>query len=113
MAMLKNNHRRVVFLGGATLALAGFLAAPAADAQQSGGVRVKGNTELNVNAENVNTIASGTGNVARTTIGGVKGNTNQNTKVTVDVKNVSNIATGRNKKACVNIGVVGADPNCK
>ena len=112
MTMLNNKMCRYAFVGGVLLAAAG-LVAPAAEAQQSGGVRVKGNTELNVTTENVNTIASGTGNVARTTIGGVKGNTQQNTKVTVDVKNVSNVASGRNKKACVNIGVVGADPNCK
>ena len=82
-------------------------------AQESGGVRVKGNIQVNANAQNVNTIATGSGNVARTTIGAVKGNVRQNTKVTVDVKNVSNVASGRNKKGCVNIGVVGADPDCK
>lgn len=91
----------------------GLLTASLVSAQETGGVKVRGNTQLNVTSENVNTIATGTGNTARTTIGAVKGNVHQNTNVTVDVKNVSNIASGRNKKACVNIGVVNADPNCK
>lgn len=91
----------------------GLLAASWVCAQESGGVKVKGNTKLNVSTENINTIASGQGNTARTTIGAVKGSTNQNTNVTVNAKNVSNVASGRNKKACVNIGVVNPDPNCK
>jgi hypothetical protein len=99
--------------GGALLIIAGLLGGSVAMAQETGGVKVKGNTQLNVNANNINTVATGTGNVARTTIGAVKGSTHQSTNVTVDVKNVSNVAAGRNRKSCVNIGVVGADPNCK
>ena len=80
---------------------------------QSQGGAVRGNTQINVNAENVNTIATGSGNTARTSIGSVKGNVRESTKVTVDVKNVSNVVTGRNKKGCINIGTKGADPDCK
>lgn len=83
-----------------------------ASAQTQGGV-VRGNTTINVNAENVNTIAAGSGNTAKTSIGSVKGGTRESTSVTVDVKNVSNVVTGRGKKGCINIGTKGADPDCK
>lgn len=80
-------------------------------AQSAGGV-VRGNTNLNVNAENVNTIAVGSGNTAKTSIGTVKGKTGGG-NVTVDAKNVTNIVSGRNRKGCINIGTKGADPECK
>lgn len=82
-----------------------------AQAQAQGGA-VRGNTNVNVNAENINTIAAGSGNVARTNIGSVKSGS-RGGNVTVDVKNVSNVVSGRGKKGCVNIGVKGADPECK
>ena len=101
------------------ITLAGFLLTfcfwgviSVAQAQSQGGV-VRGNTNINVNAENVNTIAAGSGNVARTNIGSVKKGASGNSNVTVDVKNVSNVVTGRGKKGCINIGVQGADPECK
>lgn len=89
-----------------------FFVVPSAYAQSQGGV-VRGNTNINVNAENVNTIAAGSGNVARTNIGSVKNGSRDSSNVTVDVKNVSNVVTGRGKKGCINIGVKGADPDCK
>ena len=95
-----------LFAGGLLLVVAGSVFA-----QSAGGV-VRGNTNINVNAENVNTMAVGTNNTARTSIGSVKGNS-QGANVTVDVKNVSNVVTGRNKKGCINIGTKGADPECK
>lgn len=106
------NNKRTAFWVAALFALCGAATASIAAAQERGGVRSKGTTQLNVNTENVNTIASGQNNVARTNIGSVKG-ARQSTNVTVDVKNVTNVVGGRNKKGCVNIGVVGADPNCK
>ena len=81
-------------------------------AQTQGGA-VRGNTNINVNAENVNTIAAGSNNVARTNIGSVKNGAKGGGNVTVDVKNVSNVVTGRGRKGCINIGVKGADPECK
>lgn len=95
-----------VFLG---LGLAGFVSTTLAQVQ--GGI-VRGNTNINVNAENVNTIATGNGNVARTNIGSVKNGTRSGGNVTVDVKNVSNVVSGRGKKGCINIGVKGADQDC-
>jgi hypothetical protein len=83
-----------------------------AGAQTEGGV-IRGNTKLNVNAENVNTMAIGSGNVAHTSIGSVKGNVRGNTNITVDVANVSNVVTGRNRKGCINIGTKSDDTECK
>lgn len=97
--------RAIVWLSGACLA-------PLVWAQAEGGI-VRGNTEINVNAENVNTIATGSGNTAKTSIGSVKGGTRESSKITVDVKNVSNVVSGRGKKGCINIGTKGADPDCK
>lgn len=88
------------------------IASATAFAQTQGGV-VRGNTNINVNAENVNTIAAGSNNVARTNIGSVKSGARSGGNVSVDVKNVSNVVTGRGKKGCINIGVKGADPECK
>lgn len=79
--------------------------------QSAGGV-VRGNTNINVNAENINTMAVGSGNTAKTSIGSVKGKSGAG-NVTVDVKNVTNVVSGRNKKGCINIGTKGADPDCK
>ena len=89
-----------------------MLVAPMLAAQTQGGV-VRGNNTINVNAENVNTIATGSNNVARTNIGSVKAGAKGGSNVTVDVKNVSNVVSGRGKKGCINIGVQGADPECK
>jgi len=75
-------------------------------------VRLGGNNKINANAQNVNTIAAGSGNTARTSIGAVKSGAKGNVDVTVDVKNVTNIAAGRGRKSCVNIGTVG-DASCK
>lgn len=103
--MMTNIPKFILLLSGACLASAVW-------AQSQGGV-VRGNTEINVNAENINTIAAGSGNTAKTTIGSVKGGTRESSKITVDVKNVSNVVTGRGKKGCINIGTKGADPDCK
>lgn len=99
-------HGKKVFVAAVVLASSGV-----AFAQSSGGV-VRGNTNINVNAENVNTMAVGSNNTAKTSIGTVKGNSS-GTNVTVDVKNVSNVVTGRNRKGCVNIGTKGSDPECQ
>ena len=93
-------------------ALGLMLVVPGVSAQSQGGV-VRGNTNVNVSAENVNTIATGSGNVAKTSIGSVKGGSKGGANVTVDVKNVSNVVSGRGRKGCINIGVQGADPECK
>lgn len=82
-----------------------------ASAQESGGV-VRGNSNINVRAENVNTIAAGSNNVAKTSIGSIKGGA-KGGNVTVDVKNVSNVVVGHGKKGCVNIGTKGTDPDCQ
>jgi len=90
----------------------GGLIAASASAQTQGGA-VRGNTNINVNAENINTIAVGSNNVARTSIGSVKSGAKSGGNVSVDVKNVSNVVAGHGRKGCINIGVKGADPECK
>ncbi len=80
------------------------LAMPLAFAQQSGGVQVRGNTELNVSAQNVTTLATGENNVARTNIGSIQQSQRGNQKITVDAKNVSNVVGGHGRKGCVTIG---------
>lgn len=92
---------------------AALLCAGSAWAQDAGGVRVQGNTNLNVNAQNVDTMAIGQGNVAKTNIGTVKGNRSGSQNITVDAKNVQNVVGGRGKKGCINIGTHGADPDCQ
>ena len=106
--------RRIVpgYVAAAALAVL-MLVAGGAWAQESGGVRVRGNTNINANARNVDTVAIGQGNTAKTNIGVVNSNTSGNTNITVDAKNVQNIVTGRGKKGCVNIGVTGSDPDCQ
>lgn len=99
---------RNLFVSSAILLCAG-----AAWAQEAGGVRVQGNTNLNVNAQNIDTMAIGQGTVAKTNIGTVKGNRTGSQNITVDAKNVQNIVGGRGKKGCINIGTHGADPDCQ
>jgi len=97
---------RILALAAAGILLAGPLAA-----QETGGVKVQGNTNIHVNAQNVDTIAVGSDNVAKTNIGVVtsgKGGT-----VAVDARNVQNIVGGHGRKGCINIGVKGADPACQ
>ncbi|OHC65391.1 MAG: hypothetical protein A2040_02685 [Rhodocyclales bacterium GWA2_65_19] len=103
--MIANIAKAIMLLGVAS-------ATTVVWAQSQGGV-VRGNTEINVNAQNVNTIAVGSGNTAKTSIGSVKGGTRESSKITVDVKNVSNVVAGRGRKGCINIGTKGADPDCK
>lgn len=73
-------------------------------AQQSGGVQIHGNTDINVSTHNVTTIATGENNVARTNIGAIQQSQHGNKKITVDAKNVSNVVGGHGRKGCVTIG---------
>lgn len=94
---------------GAALAM---LASGICLAQSEGGV-IRGNNNINVNVGDVNTIASGSGNTAKTSIGSVKAGNKGGANVTVDVRNVSNVVTGRGKKGCINIGTQGTDNECR
>ncbi|MBY0429558.1 MAG: hypothetical protein K2Q10_00045 [Rhodospirillales bacterium] len=80
--------------------------------QQGGGVKIQGNTRIDANAQDVNTLAIGQGNVAHTNIGAIKSSRSGNSNVAVDVKNVQNVVAGRNRKGCVNIGST-PDPACQ
>lgn len=101
------------WFGALAICCVTVLAASTAIAQQSGGVQVRGNTNINVNARNINTIAIGQGNVAKTNIATVKANKRGNTNVSVDARNVQNIVGGRGRKGCINIGTHGTDPDCQ
>lgn len=81
-------------------------------AQTEGGV-VRGNSTINVHVGDVNTMAVGSGNTAKTSIGAVRAGSKGGANVSVDVKNVSNVVSGRGKKGCINIGTQGADQECK
>lgn len=104
---------KTLLVTSAVLQGAVLLGAGTAWAQEAGGVRVQGNTNLNVNAQNVDTMAIGQGNVAKTNIGTVKGNRSGSQNITVDAKNIQNVVGGRGKKGCINIGSHGADPDCQ
>ena len=85
----------------------------AAQAQRSGGsTTIKGNTDINVSANNMTAVAAGSGNVARNRVGVIQGDKQGNTKITAHVGNVTNVAAGRNRKSCINIGSVVSD-ECK
>lgn len=99
--------------GTLLLALALNLASAVAQTSQRGEVtQIRGNTEINANAENMTAVASGENNVARNRVGVVQGGKHSDTKINANVKNVTTVVRGRNKKACTNIGSVVSE-ECK
>ena len=94
------------------LGVALLLVAGSAAAQVSQRTKVQGNTEINVSTEKMTAIATGEGNVARNSVGVVKGDKKGDTKITVNAAKVTTVASGRNKKACTNIGGIVSD-ECK
>jgi len=100
---------KAISIGGA---MAMLLAGGVCLAQSEGGV-IRGNSNINVNVGDVNTMAIGSGNTAKTSIGSVKAGSKGGANVTVDVKNVSNVVSGHGKKGCINIGTQGTDNECK
>lgn len=102
-------HRGIRFLLGISAIALGFCSV--AQESSSGNV-IRGNSNVNVRAANVTTMAVGSNNVAKTSIGSVKGGAKSG-NVTVDVKNVTNIVGGHGRTGCVNIGTKGTDPDCQ
>jgi len=105
----------VVAAVAATFAFAG-----AAVAQEKGGlkiqqssnpngVQIQGNTNMNTNAKDINTIAIGKGNVAETSIGSIRGGTQiqGNTNMNTNAKDVNTIAIGKGNTAETSIGSIG------
>ncbi len=74
-----------------------------------GGVQIQGNTKINASAQNTSAVASGKGNTAKNTVGGIKGNTQiqGNTKINASAKNTSAVAKGKGNTAENAVGVVG------
>jgi hypothetical protein len=73
------------------------------------GVQIQGNTNLNTNAQNVNTTAVGVGNTADTAIGAIRGGTQiqGNTNINTNAKNVNTTAVGVGNTAKSSIGAIG------
>ena len=80
-----------------------------AQVRQGSTTRIQGNTEINVQTNEVNAIATGENNVAKNRIGVIKGDKKGDTKITVNAARVTTIVGGRNKKACTNIGGIVSD----
>jgi hypothetical protein len=71
--------------------------------------KIRGNTEINVRADNMTAIATGENNVAKNRVGVIQGNKRGDTKITVDA---ATVVGGRNRKACTNIGSIVSE-ECK
>ena len=88
------------------------LVASALAMAQASQTRIKGNTEINVKAENMTAVATGENTVAKNRVGVVQGDKKGDTKITVNAANVTTVVGGRNKRACTNIGGIVKD-ECK
>ena len=75
----------------------------------SGGVNIKGNTEIKADQKNVTAVAVGEGNTAKNTAGAIKGDTKVkgNTKIKASQKNATAVAVGKNNTAANEAGVIG------
>jgi hypothetical protein len=73
------------------------------------GVQIQGNTNLNTNAQNINTTAVGVGNTADAAIGAIRGGTQiqGNTTINTNAKNVNTTAVGVGNTAKTSIGAIG------
>lgn len=87
-----------------TVPAALLLFATAGLAQDASGVKLRGNTNIDVHAKEVNTVAVGHGNTAVTNIGNVDQSGGGHKDVIVDVKNIENVVGGSNRKGCIGIG---------
>jgi hypothetical protein len=79
------------------------------------GVQIQGNTNMNVTAGDVNTIAQGKGNKAGASVGSIHGGTQiqGNTTMNVNAHNVNTVAAGKGNTACSQVGSIGDNPACK
>lgn len=89
-----------------------LLAAPVAFGQSAQRAQIKGNTEINVTANNMTAVATGSNNVAKNRVGVVQGSKTGDTKISAHVNSVTNVVGGRNRKSCVNIGSIVSE-ECK
>jgi len=89
---------------GTLLMVALILSATSAAAQMSGSTKVQGNSSIDVHADRVDTIASGSKNAAITSIGTIDSSLSAGRQISVDVQGVENIVTGTGRKGCITIG---------
>src|SRR5689334_17061843 len=94
----------------AALAVIALLAAPV-QAQEAGGVKIKGNNAMSTNVGTAANVAIGKDNVAKQRIGTVSGNVEikGNNLMSTNVGTAANVAIGKGNKACQEIGVVTSD----
>ena len=76
---------------------------------KSGTVQIQGNTNINANAQNTGAVASGQGNKAKNTVGGITGQTQiqGNTKINANAKNTQSVASGKGNQAESAVGSIG------
>jgi len=91
------------------------LSLSAAYAVDSGGVELKGNTNVIGVAKDVATVAIGKDNRAGTSVGVIHGGVKikGNTNVIGVAQNVATVAIGKGNVACTEIGAIGDNPACK
>jgi hypothetical protein len=89
-----------------------LLATPVVFGQAAQKAQIKGNTEINVTANNMTAVATGSNNVAKNRVGVIQGSKQGDTKISAHVNSVTNVVGGRNRKSCVNIGSIVSD-ECK
>jgi len=107
--------RTIFALAAAATLIAGSAFAQSAggvNVQQSSnpeGVQIQGNTNINANANNVNTTAIGQGNTADTAVGAIRGGTQiqGNTNINANANNVNTTAIGQGNKAKTSVGAIG------
>ncbi|MDP2809910.1 MAG: hypothetical protein Q8O34_07140 [Rhodocyclaceae bacterium] len=88
------------------------LAQMSIDVQRSSsprGVQIQGDTDIKARGQNVNTVAAGKDNTAKTAVGAVKGGTQiqGHTEIKASAKNVSTVAVGKDNKAGSTVGAIG------
>ncbi|CAA7614592.1 conserved exported hypothetical protein [Candidatus Terasakiella magnetica] len=107
--------RKIIALAAAVTLLSGAAFAQSAGGvkvQQSSnpdGVQIQGNTNINANAQNVNTTAIGQGNTADAAVGAIRGGTQiqGNTNINANAKNVNTTAIGQGNTAKTTVGGIG------
>jgi hypothetical protein len=90
-----------------------LLVTPPALAQEMGGVKIQGNTNINADANNMNTTAAGTDNQAVGGVGAIRGNTRiqGNTTINANAKNINTVAVGKGNLSTSDVGTMSFPRN--
>lgn len=89
--------------------------AATAQAQQSGGVKIGGDVDMQTKVDTAVNAAVGKESLAKQQIGGVQGNVDIGGDLTqkTDVGTAVNAAVGNKSRACQNIGGISSDATCQ